>query len=69
VDWDSPSGYGPMISANRPLRTRMMWWCGEGQIKAAPYPIIGFFILLYFEILSRIPVITFISFFLLFIRQ
>jgi hypothetical protein len=24
VDVDSMSGYGPMISANRPLRTRMM---------------------------------------------
>ena len=30
VDWDSLSGYGPMISANRPLRTRMMGGVGAG---------------------------------------
>jgi len=29
VDVDSMSGYGPMISANRPLRTRMMGGVGR----------------------------------------
>jgi hypothetical protein len=29
VDADSMSGYGPMISANRPLRTRMMGGVGR----------------------------------------
>ena len=30
VDQDSPSGYGPMISANRLLRTRMAGGVGAG---------------------------------------
>ena len=29
VDVDSMSGHGPMISANRPLRTRMMGGVGR----------------------------------------
>ena len=24
---------------NRPVRTRMPWWCGEGELKAPLYPI------------------------------
>ena len=28
-EWDSLSGYGPMISANRPLRTRTMGGVGR----------------------------------------
>jgi hypothetical protein len=24
---------------NRPVRTRMPWWCGEGGLDALPYPI------------------------------
>ena len=40
VDCDSLSGYGPMTSTNRhvPLR-RDAWWCGEGRLITAPYPI------------------------------
>jgi hypothetical protein len=30
VDQDSPSGYGPMISANRPVRTRTPGGVGAG---------------------------------------
>jgi len=29
VDWDSPSGQGPIISANRPLRIRMVGGVGR----------------------------------------
>ena len=29
VDWDSPPGYGPVISANHPLRPRMMGGVGR----------------------------------------
>ena len=24
---------------NRPVRTRMPWWCGEGGLNTRPYPI------------------------------
>ena len=32
-------GYGPIGSVNRPVRTRMPWWCGEGELKTPLYPI------------------------------
>jgi hypothetical protein len=39
VDWNPLSGYGPMISSNRHVRSEHAWWCGEERLITAPYPI------------------------------
>ena len=43
VDSHSLPGYGPVISVNRPVRTRMPGGVGAGGLTAPSYPI-GFFI-------------------------